>query len=85
MDRDGVFALCLALPASARAAEPDDLADVACPLEQCDAGVVCPYAFDPDEPDGEWRTLDRTAGFAGWSDDYASILPILQLPRLPWQ
>ena len=34
---------------------------------------------------GEWRTLDRTAGFAGWSDDYASILPILQLPRLPWR
>jgi hypothetical protein len=33
----------------------------------------------------EWRVLRRTPGFAGWSDDYASILPILQLPALPWQ
>lgn len=57
MIRLAIFSLCLALPAAARAAEPDDLTDVACALEQCDAGVVCPYAFDPDEPDGEWRTL----------------------------
>jgi hypothetical protein len=33
----------------------------------------------------EWRVLPRTPGFAGWSDDYASILPILQLPALPWE
>jgi MYXO-CTERM domain-containing protein len=57
MIRLAVLSLCLALPAAARAAEPDDLTGVACALEQCDAGVVCPYAFDPDEPDGEWRTL----------------------------
>jgi SAM-dependent methyltransferase len=33
----------------------------------------------------EWRRLQRTPGFAGWSDDYASILPILNMPALPWQ
>jgi hypothetical protein len=68
MIRLALLSLCLALPASARAAEPDDLADVACALEQCDAGVVCPYAFDPDEPDGEWRTLGadcRAGAIAG--------------------
>lgn len=69
MIRLAVLSLCLALPASARAAEPDDLADdVACAPEQCDAGVVCPYAFDPDEPDGEWRTLGadcRAGALAG--------------------
>jgi hypothetical protein len=32
-----------------------------------------------------WRSLERRPGFAGWTDDYASILPILNfesfLPR----
>jgi hypothetical protein len=32
-----------------------------------------------------WTMLEREAGFAGWSDDYASIIPILKLPKLPWQ
>ena len=35
--------------------------------------------------DAEWRPLERREGFPGWSDDYASIIPILKLPRLPWQ
>ena len=33
----------------------------------------------------QWLALDRTPGFAGWSDDYASILPILRRPDLPWE
>ena len=34
-----------------------------------------------------WVPLQPTEGFAGWSDDYASILPIIRMPsiRLPWQ
>lgn len=55
-----VLSLCLAaLPAaSVRAEGPRDLSDNSCtPAEQCVSGVLCPYAFDPDEPDGEWRAL----------------------------
>jgi SAM-dependent methyltransferase len=33
----------------------------------------------------KWTMLEREPGFAGWSDDYASIIPILKLPKLPWQ
>jgi hypothetical protein len=33
----------------------------------------------------EWRRLQPRPGFAGWSDDYASIIPILKLPALPWE
>lgn len=29
-----------------------------------------------------WEALEPTPGFAGWSDDYASILPILNYPDL---
>jgi SAM-dependent methyltransferase len=32
-----------------------------------------------------WTPLQPREGFAGWSDDYASILPIIRLPRMPWQ
>jgi len=35
--------------------------------------------------DVEWESLERREGFAGWSDDYASILPILRPIRMPWQ
>jgi len=32
--------------------------------------------------DGQnWQTLDPTPGFGGWTDDHASILPILNFPR----
>ncbi|WP_166040834.1 fused MFS/spermidine synthase [Sphingosinicella sp. YJ22] len=34
---------------------------------------------------GQWLLLQRTPGFAGWSDDYASILPILRPPEMPWE
>ncbi len=30
---------------------------------------------------GQWRTLDREPGFAPWTDDRASILPLIQWPR----
>lgn len=30
-----------------------------------------------------WLPLQPTEGFAGWSDDYASIIPILRLPSIP--
>jgi spermidine synthase len=33
----------------------------------------------------EWRRLQPRPGFAGWSDDYASIIPILKLPAMPWE
>ena len=32
-------------------------------------------------PDGQnWLKLDPTPGFSGWSDDHASILPIINYP-----
>jgi spermidine synthase len=31
-----------------------------------------------------WQPLEAREGFAGWSDDYASIIPILRPIRLPW-
>jgi hypothetical protein len=27
---------------------------------------------------GRWKRLKRRPGFPGWSDDYASILPLLE-------
>ncbi len=30
---------------------------------------------------GNWEALDGTPGFSGWSDDHASILPIINYPR----
>jgi len=33
----------------------------------------------------QWLRLEQREGFSGWSDDYASIIPILKLPSLPWQ
>jgi hypothetical protein len=33
----------------------------------------------------EWFKLEKRDDFPGWSDDYASIIPILKLPALPWQ
>ncbi len=36
------------------------------------------------EDRSQWTMLERTPDFAGWSDDYASILPILKLPAMPW-
>lgn len=30
---------------------------------------------------GNWEALDATPGFSGWSDDHASILPIINYPR----
>jgi spermidine synthase len=33
----------------------------------------------------EWFKLEKRDGFPGWSDDYASIIPILKLPAMPWQ
>jgi spermidine synthase len=36
--------------------------------------------------DAEWLRLKRREGFSGWSDDYASIIPILKLPSWwPWR
>jgi spermidine synthase len=36
--------------------------------------------------DAEWLRLARREGFPGWSDDYASIIPILKLPSWwPWR
>ena len=29
------------------------------------------------DPEG-WQALERRPGFAGWTDDYASILPLLK-------
>jgi hypothetical protein len=32
-----------------------------------------------------WEVIETRPGFAGWTDDHASILPILQIPRIwPW-
>ena len=33
------------------------------------------------EDAGNWEALDATPGFSGWSDDHASILPIINYPR----
>jgi spermidine synthase len=41
--------------------------------------------FAASNADAEWLRLEQREGFAGWSDDYASILPILKMPALPWQ
>jgi hypothetical protein len=27
---------------------------------------------------GHWRDLESRAGFSGWSDDYATILPLIE-------
>jgi len=35
--------------------------------------------------DTQWFRLQRRPGFSGWSDDYASIIPILKMPLLPWE
>jgi SAM-dependent methyltransferase len=35
--------------------------------------------------DTQWFRLQPRPGFSGWSDDYASIIPILKLPRMPWE
>ncbi len=35
--------------------------------------------------DAEWLKIERWPGFSGWSDDYASIIPILRTPKLPWE
>ncbi|HEU4969761.1 MAG TPA: fused MFS/spermidine synthase [Sphingomonas sp.] len=32
-------------------------------------------------PDGAWRPLQPDPGFAGWSDDYATILPLVKVFR----
>jgi SAM-dependent methyltransferase len=32
-------------------------------------------------PEGKWRPLRQEPGFAGWSDDYGSILPLLKAFR----
>jgi SAM-dependent methyltransferase len=32
-------------------------------------------------PEGKWRPLREDAGFAGWSDDYGSILPLMKAFR----
>jgi hypothetical protein len=38
-----------------------------------------------EDPDiNRWTSIADIEGFAGWSDDYASIIPILKLPDLPW-
>lgn len=42
-----------ALPAGAEA----PLGDACTPDVKCPDGLLCPYAFDPDEPDGEWQAL----------------------------
>jgi hypothetical protein len=33
-------------------------------------------------PEAPWRSLRPRTGFAGWTDDYASILPLLNLRML---
>jgi len=35
--------------------------------------------------EAQWLQIERRPGFSGWSDDYASIIPILRTPRLPWE
>ncbi len=34
--------------------------------------------------ESEWMRLQQRDGFSGWSDDYASIIPILKLPSWSW-
>jgi SAM-dependent methyltransferase len=62
--------------------------------DECDQlGVdrAFPQPGDDPEADGalranaEWFKLEKRDDFPGWSDDYASIIPILKLPALPWQ
>jgi hypothetical protein len=36
-------------------------------------------------PDADWSYLTPTPGFAGWSDDHASILPLIRYPAMPWE
>ena len=45
-----------------------------------DAEVLRQVTTDP-PPDGKWRPLRADPGFAGWSDDYGSILPLLKAFR----
>lgn len=34
--------------------------------------------------DMDWRALSPKPGFEGWTDDYASIVPVLRPARMPW-
>lgn len=33
---------------------------------------------------GPWQNLEPKPDYSGWTDDYASIVPVLRPPRLPW-
>jgi SAM-dependent methyltransferase len=33
---------------------------------------------------GAWQNLEPKPGYTGWTDDYASIVPVLRPPRMPW-
>jgi hypothetical protein len=45
-----------------------------------DPAVLRAVTSDP-PPEGKWRPLKEDAAFAGWSDDYGSILPLLKAFR----
>jgi hypothetical protein len=45
-----------------------------------DPAVLARITSDP-PPEGKWRPLKQDPGFAGWSDDYGSILPLLKAFR----
>ena len=34
--------------------------------------------------DPNWQPLKPKPGFTGWTDNYASIVPVLRPPRMPW-
>lgn len=34
--------------------------------------------------DPNWQPLQPKRGFTGWTDDYASIVPVLRTPTMPW-
>ena len=34
--------------------------------------------------DVNWKPLKPRPGFVGWTDDYASIVPVLRPAKMPW-
>ena len=45
-----------------------------------DPAALARVTADP-PPLGKWRPLRADAGFAGWTDDYASVLPLVKAFR----
>jgi SAM-dependent methyltransferase len=57
-----------------------------------EAGVSDWIALSHDKPtldrltslDTDWKPLKPKPGYTGWTDDYASIVPVLRPPQIPW-